>query len=105
MMREGDPAAWDYLPAQPNLSGEWADALTPRSLFEQVTGLDAHAEATYNVEAYDAVCDVLCDAYQDGVSDTFEQACEAALIEFCGDRIEGMPENYRETPLFGGDAA
>jgi hypothetical protein len=84
MLRDGDPAVWDYLPAQPNLSGEWADAPTPRSLFEEITGLDAHAEATYNVEAYALVSGALCNAYEDGVSESFGPACEAALVELCG---------------------
>jgi hypothetical protein len=83
MLREGDPAVWDYLPQQPNLSGEWADSLTPRSLFIEVTGLDAHAEATYNVDAYGNVCDALCEAYEEGVSETFESTCETELIKFC----------------------
>jgi hypothetical protein len=102
MLKDGDPAAYDYLPQQPNLSGEWADSLTPRSLFERITGLDAHAEATWSIDAYNAVCDALCDAYEAGVSEIFGPACEAALIDFCGQSVEGMPAGYRETPLFGG---
>ena len=68
--------------AQPNLSGEFAEGLTPRRLFEEVTGLDAHAEATFNVAAYDAVVDALCEAYEDGVIDTLEDACVAELTRW-----------------------
>jgi hypothetical protein len=95
-MRNGDPAADDYLPQRPNLSGEWADDLTPARLYERITG------KTAGLAIGCTPIDALADAYDDGVSETFGLACEAALVEFCGERIEGMPENYRETPLFGG---
>lgn len=79
MFDDGDPALFDYLPPRPDLSGQWADGLTQRSLVEQVTGLSGHAEATWNMDAYDAVCGAICEAYERGVSDTFEQACEAEI--------------------------
>jgi len=79
MLDAGDPAADDYLPARPDLSGEWTDAPTPRSLFEDVTGLDAHAESTWQPDAYQMVLEALCDAWERGVSETFEGACEAEL--------------------------
>jgi len=64
----------DVVISAPNLSGEWADSLTPRVLFEQVTGLDAHAEASYNLDAYEGVSEELCSSFEDGVGDTFESA-------------------------------
>ena len=70
---------YDFLPTAPNLSGEYADDLTPRRLFEDVTGMDAHAEATWNADAYHAYLEALCDAYEAGVSDTFETECERIL--------------------------
>lgn len=79
MLEDGDPEAFDHLPTRPSLSGEWADDPTPRSLFEDVTDLDAHAEATWNVDAYSAVVEALCDAYERGVDETFEAACGAEL--------------------------
>ena len=79
MLDDGDPAADDYLPARPNLSGEWADSPTPRSLFEDVTALDAHAEATWQPAAYQMVIEALCEAWERGVAETFEAACEAEL--------------------------
>ena len=36
-LADGDPAVWDYLPPAPNLSGEWADGLTPLALAQYVT--------------------------------------------------------------------
>jgi hypothetical protein len=36
------------------------------------------------VDAYDAVVDALCDAYDEGVQETFSLACERELIAFCG---------------------
>jgi len=79
MLADGDPAADDFLPARPDLSGQWADAPTPTSLFEDVTGLDSHAEASWNVDAYHALVDELCSAWEDGVSETFEASCEREL--------------------------
>jgi hypothetical protein len=79
LLEAGDPAADELLPARPNLSGEWADAPTPRWLFEHVTGLDAHAEGSWNADAYQAVLELLCDAWEAGVDETFEDACVAEL--------------------------
>lgn len=72
----------DSIIVAPNLSGEWADNPTPRSLFEGITAYDAHAEATFNVDAYDVVVDALAEAYEAGVSDTFEDACIAELTRW-----------------------
>jgi len=79
MLDDGDPGYDIHLPARPNLSGEWADELTPAKLFEQITGLDAHAEATFNQDAYQTVLEELCTAYEDGVSETFQTECERIL--------------------------
>ena len=76
---DGDPRADDYLPPMPNLSGEWADAPTPARLFEEVTRHDAHAEATWNHDAYQTVLEGICDAWEAGVSDTFQTECERIL--------------------------
>lgn len=76
---DGDPRADDYLPARPNLSGEWADAPTPKSIFEEVTGWDAHAEASWNADAYHDYVSALCDAFEAGVDETFEVECERIL--------------------------
>jgi hypothetical protein len=85
MMQDGDPAAYDYLPAMPNLSGEWADSPTPRSLYERITGADADQSVTDEEwQDISPAIDALADAYEDGVSDTFGPACEAALVEFVG---------------------
>lgn len=70
MLGAGDPAVWDYLPAVPNLSGEWADALTPLSLAREITGAD---------EPHDDVIDTLADAFEAAVSEAFEAACEREL--------------------------
>lgn len=74
MLEDGDPAADAYLPAWPDLSGEWADARTPQSLFSEVTGLAAEAG-----DADGEVVDSLADAYTRGVDETFLDACETAL--------------------------
>lgn len=72
MMEEGDPAVYDLLPARPNLSGEYADDPTPQSLARDVTGLDDFSETPELV-------DQIAEAFEDGVSETFELACEAEL--------------------------
>lgn len=83
MMRDGDPAADQFLPRQPDLSGEFADAPTPRSIFEDITSMDAHAEATWNQGGYCIVADALCSAYEEGVGAVFQVECERLLIAFC----------------------
>ena len=69
MMEDGDLAVWDYLPAYPNLSGEMADDPTPRSLAAALGLEDCGGDEL----------DALCDAYEAGVADTFETACEREL--------------------------
>jgi hypothetical protein len=61
------PQAQEVLQAKP----VWADGQTPRAVFETITGLDAHAEATWNLAAYDATCELLRKAWERGVEETF----------------------------------
>jgi hypothetical protein len=79
MFEAGDPAVFDYLPAYPDLSGQWADEMTPGRLYEETTGRDAHGDATWNQDAYQEALEELCEAFEAGVSETFEAACEAEL--------------------------
>src|SRR3954453_10754134 len=44
MLDAGDPEVYDFLPAMPDLSGEWADDPTPDSLYAEITG-DSYSEA------------------------------------------------------------
>jgi hypothetical protein len=102
MLADGDPQAYDYLPAEPNLSGEWADGPTPRSLYEDITGND-HSEAEADAGlAYEmlvgSVMDAICDAWEAGVSDHFEQACVAELR---GPLADGSVEPTGEPPHVG----
>jgi hypothetical protein len=78
MLADGDPEAFDRLPA-PNLSGEWADAPTPRSLYEEITGRDAHCDATWNADSYHALSEALCEAWEEGVAITYIPTCEREL--------------------------
>lgn len=83
MLRDGDPAADDYLPARPDLSGEYADELTPTRLFEEIIGRPPELDGL-DVESRDGgTLDQLADAFEEGVSETFTLACEAELIRFC----------------------
>jgi hypothetical protein len=98
MMDAGDPALYDYLPTMPNLSGEWADAPTPISLYEAVTGLDHAEEEERAGLAYETLIgsqvDAIANAWEAGVSETFETECERliraqipTLCPDCGDPI------------------
>lgn len=104
MISDGDPAADDYFPARPNLSGEWADAPTPRSLFEDLTGMDAHAESSWNHEAYSAYVEDLCEAFESGVDDTFEAAIERILRERIALDLEEVEAGYIECALWSTNA-
>lgn len=73
IMDEGDPALYDSLPREPNLSGEFADDLTPEKLFDEIVG-DDECDA-------DETLDAICDAYEQGVSDTFQSECERLVRE------------------------
>lgn len=84
MLNEGDPQVWDYLPRVPDLSGEWADGLTPVSLFREVTGVDPEGGVSV---AEGKVVDALCDAYEAGVSDTFAGECERVLRASLGEVV------------------
>lgn len=75
MIEEGDPAAEQLLPRRPDLSGEYADAPTPTSVARDIVGEDASPD----------VVDVIAAAWAEGVSDTFQGACEAELLRWCGD--------------------
>ena len=82
MLDAGDPCADDYLPARPDLSGEWADAPTPQSLYEEITGRElpmAGDEGLSFETEHGSLMDALCDAYEQGVLDTFEPECERIL--------------------------
>lgn len=73
-MDDGDPMAFDYLPAMPNLSGEWADGPTPQSVYDEVYGLD-----TTDVGVDDWALEPIADAWEAGVASTFEYECKRIL--------------------------
>jgi hypothetical protein len=80
MMRNGDPAADDYLPREPDLSGEFADDLTPRTLLIEISGDDYESLSHAEQERLEQE---LSEAFEDGVRETFTATCEAELIRFC----------------------
>jgi hypothetical protein len=71
LIDDGDPRMWDMLPAEPNLSGEWADDLTPYQLALELGFEDPSGE----------VIDRLADAFDDAVMDAFIPEIERLLIE------------------------
>jgi hypothetical protein len=74
-MDDGDPQYEQYLPARPNLSGEWADDPTPGTLAYEITGLDS------DYPGFDQIVDAIADAWEAGVDETFEVECERILRE------------------------
>lgn len=68
LMDDGDDID-DYCPRRPDLSGEWADSLTPLALARDIIGEDWADEWV----------DELSDAYDEAVDETFYAACERNL--------------------------
>jgi hypothetical protein len=85
LMDDGDPRLDEYLPARPNLSGEWSDDLTPIRLYEEVTGEDhaaAQGRAGLGYETLvGSVVDALADAWEDAASESFDHECERLVRE------------------------
>lgn len=82
LLADGDPAVEQFLPSRPDLSGEWSGDPTPASLIE---------DYLYHGEPEDADledADALADAWEEGVSETFEAACEETLRGFLPDPEE-----------------
>ena len=67
---DGDPMNDHFLPARPNLSGEWGDEYTPHSLVNDVCGL---------TNCTSEMRDEICEAFDEGVADHFEPECERIL--------------------------
>jgi hypothetical protein len=80
MLEDGDPAAWDVLPQAPDLSGQWADDPTPRSIAYDIVGEDVE-----QLPEGGEIADALADAYERGVSETFEDACVTELRRWLND--------------------
>lgn len=78
MMTGGDAAVWEYLPDEPNLTGDHG-GLTPNSLFQAITGRRPEAADGELVEA-------LADAYEETCAQTFGPACCSEL-----QRVAGVP--------------
>jgi hypothetical protein len=72
----GDPRVDEFLPAMPDLSGEWADAPTPLSLTTEIVGDSVDP---------DPIVDEIADAWEAGVSDTFQAECERILRDALDD--------------------
>jgi hypothetical protein len=73
-LENGDPEAYDLLSAlRPDLSGQWADDLTPGTLAYYITDMDS------DDPGFDQIADALADAYEEGVDETFEIECDRIL--------------------------
>jgi hypothetical protein len=58
---------------QSDMSGEWADGMTPNRLADEI-GYDAENDKR---EEWGFLCSDLCDAYEQG----FAEACERAIVK------------------------
>lgn len=74
MLDDGDPEADEYLPRRPDLSGEWAGEPTPQSLAKEIVGTDCP----------DEIVEAISEAWEEGVTETFEQECERLLRTAAG---------------------
>lgn len=88
LIDEGDDAS-EFLPRMPDLSGEWADELTPIRLWERITGED-HSDAAERAGlGYETLVgskvDAYANAWEEGVSEAFEPACAAELLKVLPD--------------------
>jgi hypothetical protein len=68
-IEDGDPAIMDKF-NPPNLSGEWADSMTPAKLIEEVT------RGKISLEPEDE--SAICDAYEQAASDSYWQELETS---------------------------
>jgi hypothetical protein len=69
----GDPAILDQF-TPPNLSGEWADSITPRSLIQEVIEEAINGGITLTEEEESAICD----AYETAAADGYWQELETS---------------------------
>lgn len=82
LMEDGDPLAEQYMPQRPDLSGVWADSLTPRGLAYEI-GEDPD-DLGDQLEG-------LCEEYEEAVSEHFEMACERELRKHVGPARATVP--------------
>lgn len=99
MFEDGDPAIYDYLPREPNLSGEFADDPTPASLWETITGEQVDTFADLHSDAPGLAISALCDAYEEGVAETFTAECERILRAPVGGPEDTIDALYTEDGL------
>lgn len=99
-MDDGDPAVLDTLPA-PDLSGQWADALTgPQLVADAIRAATEHGAIYSEQDANDAFGD-LCDTYETAFDDAMTAVVEERIAYYlnagcraCG--WSGRPEMVKE---------
>lgn len=95
-LRDGDPAAEEWMP-QINLSGEFAEDWTPRSLLNRIAGDleidelgDGRDEEGNRIPAEEL--EGIFSAFEDAAAEKIEEACESELLIFLGEYgIAGEP--------------
>lgn len=81
MLEEGSPESEAYLPAVPNLSGEWAGELTPATLLEACGVVWCSAELEEELTA------ALCEAWEEAASEAHAHECERTLRAVLGEEL------------------
>lgn len=84
MLDEGHPAVDQYLPNRPDLSAQWGGDETPQSLLKAVMAdVPTHPHTRPSCRCIHCGNTVgvgeVCEAWEEGVSDTFENACAEEL--------------------------
>lgn len=84
MLDDGDPRADDYMPRRPDLSGEWGGDPTPLSIAREITGKSPRYVLAGERDPRDGdpspeLIEALAKAWEEGVDETFSEACESEL--------------------------
>jgi len=85
-VREDSAALYEVI-LPPTLSGEWADEMTPLMLARELGLEDPESGAIRGLEA-------ACEAWEDGVGETFEAECER-LLELHAGGVAGIVGTFR----------
>jgi len=79
-LRDGDPVVMDSLPWS-DLSGEWADGDTAKSVYGDASGADWPEWETLAGEVQAELADAWCDAYGEALVSTVERYCISVNID------------------------
>lgn len=88
MLDQGDPEADDHLPAEPNLSGEWADDTGLSDLYALLPEDVEPDSGAYGPDSLETTGTVLSSAWEAGRDSVWSALIEAELIQALPDQTE-----------------